>query len=145
MLIYLCDGASKGNPGPSSIGVVIWKRVAGTSSARRFSPVKRISKDIGIATNNDAEWQAVLEALEHAKREATKGEFIYIYSDSLLVVEQAKGTWKIKQASMKAYYNKMSELSLDLSEKGIDNIEIAWLPRQLTYLADKQAEKGVRL
>lgn len=132
MLVILCDGSSKGNPGPSRIGVVIWKRLPGTSSARKVKPDISISKDIGIATNNDAEWQAVLEALKYANSIKYKGS-IFIYTDSLLVANQARGLWKIKNDKMREYQEKANELCINLDD---NNIQISWLPRQLTQLAD---------
>ena len=131
MLILMCDGSSRGNPGQASIGVVVWQREAGTSSARRFRPSHKISKAIGIATNNDAEWQAVLEGLRYAKSINYRGE-IFIYTDSLLVASQANGEWRIKQLNMQQYNNEYQTLTKRLS------VKISWIPRQLTYLADRQ-------
>lgn len=131
MLILMCDGGSKGNPGPATVGVVIWRRESGTSSARKFTPTHKISKDIGIATNNDAEWLAVLEGLEYAKSIKYLGE-IFIYTDSLLVASQANGEYKVKQENTKAYYLEYRELCRERQ------VKITWIPRQLTYLADKQ-------
>ena len=65
MIILMCDGSSKRNPGESRIGVVMWKRTA--DSTEKTTPDKTVSEPIGIATNNDAEWQAILKAMELAQ------------------------------------------------------------------------------
>lgn len=131
MLILMCDGASKGNPGKASIGVVAWKREPGTASARRWRPTHKISKDIGEGTNNDAEWMAVLEGLRYA-RSINNTDEVYIYTDSMLVVCQAKGQWKIRQDNMRDYNAEYHKLRQGMK------VEITWLPRQLTYLADRE-------
>ena len=75
------DGGARGNPGPAGIGVVIWQgnKLVGT-----------YAKYIGEATNNQAEYQAVLLALEQAKR--LKAEELDIYMDSELAVNQLPAT-----------------------------------------------------
>lgn len=133
MLVILCDGSSLGNLGPSRIGVAIWKRISGTHSARRVNPSHTISKDIGVATNNDAEWQAVLEGVKYAMCVAKQGEDVFLYSDSLLVVSQANDEWKVKKPTMKQYKDQYDRLCMNMKFRG----KLMWLPRQLTYLADK--------
>ena len=138
MLILMCDGSSKGNPGKASIGVVVWQRESGTASARRFRPAHKISRDIGEGTNNDAEWTAVLEGLQYAKRIGYTGS-IYVYTDSMLVVEQALGHWKIKDARMLKYSSEYHGLCRSFMQCGQCMVNINWIPRQLTYLADREA------
>jgi len=136
MKVIICDGSSKGNGGASKIGVVIWERFSGTSSARRVAPTKTISKDIGNGTNNDAEWKALIEALEWVNSQ-NDNDPVFIYSDSMLVVEQANNRWKVKQPNMKIYKDKVDELveKMDIRHQ---EITLSWLPRQLTMLADKE-------
>lgn len=138
MLILMCDGSSKGNPGQASIGVIAWEREPGTSSARRFRPTYKLHKDIGQGTNNDAEWQAVLEGLQYAKGIRYAGA-IYVYTDSMLVVEQAMGRWKIKDARMLKYSSEYHGLCKSFMSEGQGMVHINWIPRQLTYLADREA------
>lgn len=91
-LIYI-DGASFGNPGPSGIGVTIYqdgKKIDG------------ISREIGNATNNIAEYKALIEALKLAKKNSLKN--IKIYSDSLLVVKQIKGEYLVRDAILRKLY-----------------------------------------
>ena len=91
------DGGSKGNPGPSAVGVVI-----------RLDDkiVEKYRKDIGITTNNVAEYTAVLEALRLAKSILALNKNIIkieLFSDSKLLVNQLKGLFKIKAAHLKEY------------------------------------------
>ena len=131
MIICLCDGGCKGNPGLGTVGVVIWKRLSGTSSMRRVTPFHKISRRIGHTTNNLAEWQAILDAALWCKENAKQGEDIFIYSDSTLATHQANGKWKVKDNGMRTMYTKFMEVTHGF------NVTISWLPRQLTCLADE--------
>ena len=92
------DGGARGNPGPAAIGVVIEKE---------GSILHEFGEAIGRATNNVAEYTAVIRALEwcksHNQKQGTKNFFL----DSLLVVQQLNGIYKIKDA-------KLRELSLKI-------------------------------
>lgn len=85
------DGGARGNPGPSSIGFVVKK---GTQT------IHKEGKCIGVGTNNQAEYQAVIEALnwliQNTKLVTTKKAPILFYLDSMLVVNQINGKFKIK-------------------------------------------------
>lgn len=90
------DGGSKGNPGPASVGVVFH---VGEERVWKYR------EDIGVATNNVAEYTAVLRAIEHimAERETTFKDLIRIIfvSDSQLLVRQLKGLYKIKNEPLR--------------------------------------------
>lgn len=88
-LIYI-DGASSGNPGPSGIGVAIYQ------DGKR---IDAISRGIGNATNNIAEYKALIAGLELAKKNSFKN--IRIYSDSLLVVKQIQGEYLVRDAILR--------------------------------------------
>ena len=87
-VIIATDGASRGNPGPAAIGATI-KDGQGTLIAR-------ISRHIGIATNNQAEYQAVIAALNEALRLGARK--VDISMDSELVVRQLSGRYRVKNA-----------------------------------------------
>ncbi|VVA44285.1 Ribonuclease H [Candidatus Roizmanbacteria bacterium] len=97
ILKVFTDGGSKGNPGPSSIGGV------GYLNGRKVFDFK---KSIGIATNNDAEYKALIEALEKVRgyelgvRKITQIQF---YSDSRLMINQIKGLFKVKNGRIREY------------------------------------------
>lgn len=90
------DGGSKGNPGPASIGIVAYDE-AGTELFRH-------REDIGIATNNIAEYTAVLTALQLLKDRMTsfKSQIsnLKFFSDSELLVNQLNGKYKIKNSAI---------------------------------------------
>ena len=88
-LTIYTDGCSKGNPGPASIGVLMY-----TDDDQK--PIFRLSNEIGITTNNQAEYRALISALEYAVEfRATEVE---IRSDSELIVKQMKGLYRVKKA-----------------------------------------------
>ena len=136
MLVILCDGSSKGNPGPASIGVIAWDRA---NNPRIIYPTYRYSKDIGIRTNMEAEWQALLQSLIYACSKEDKTQEVYIFCDSQTVVKQANGVWKVKHDNIKP----LSKSFLGLKAQ-LPRLHIFWVPRQLVYLADKAAQKGVK-
>ena len=133
MIVILCDGSSKGNPGPATIGVVAWDRA---HNPRLVYPNFRLSKDIGNCTNMEAEWYALLNALSYAHTKDTAQD-IYIFCDSQTVVKQANSDWRVKHDNIKPLYEQFIALKTPLSK-----LHIFWVPRQLVYLADKAAQRG---
>ncbi len=91
------DGASRGNPGESAISFLIKK----SKSIHVFSRV------IGVHTNNEAEYLALIEALDYACRNGIKN--IRIFSDSELLVKQLTGEYKIKSDKLKPLQRKVIE------------------------------------
>lgn len=100
MLTLYVDGASWGNPGPAAIGVVI------KDDNGRL--VAEISRSIGRATNNQAEYEALLAGLEEAARLGIKS--IEIRLDSELVERQVCGKYRVKNPRLKPLYEKTKEL-----------------------------------
>lgn len=86
------DGASKGNPGPSGIGVII---------CRNGETIKNISSYIGNATNNIAEYTALIYALEEAL--ILKAEVLKINTDSELLYKQLRRDYKVKAPTLRGY------------------------------------------
>ena len=84
------DGTSKNNPGPSAIGAVIKDQQGQT--------IARISQGIGHSTNNQAEYKAIIAALEEAIRLGARQ--VNLNSDSELVVRQLKGEYRVKKAAL---------------------------------------------
>ena len=85
------DGASRGNPGPAGIGAVV--------EFADGRPSTELSAYIGEATNNVAEYRALLMALEEAVRHGARS--ITVYSDSELLVRQLNGEYKVKAAHLR--------------------------------------------
>ncbi len=99
------DGGSRGNPGPSGSGAIVRNEDGNT--------VLTVSEFLGTTTNNVAEYTAVLRALEDLKEHRgvnAKEADVAICMDSMLVVRQMKGEWKIKHPSMKPLAAKVAAL-----------------------------------
>ena len=94
-----CDGASRSNPGDASIGVSI---------LLDGKEVHTISKKIGIATNNEAEYQALIDGLNYCVDNSIKE--IEVFLDSNLVVEQVNENFKVKAGNLKVLNSKVKEL-----------------------------------
>lgn len=108
------DGGSKGNPGPAAIGIVFYDEHDHVLFAHR--------EDIGIETNNTAEYRAVMKAYElliSTLKPQYAIEKVEWHADSLLVVQQLKGVYKIKQAHIQTYVDQIrvheKELGLPVS------------------------------
>jgi len=143
MIVILCDGASKGNPGPATIGVVVWER---GDNPKIIKPTRHWHEVLpGIKTNMEAEWEALLSALKWMFATNNQNEDVsnlyykqevFIFSDSQVVVKQATGEYKVKHENIKPLYAEFQRYM-----KGVKNIHIQWVPRQLVYLADKAAQQ----
>ena len=94
--VIYADGGSRGNPGPAGSGAVIRDASGATVAA--------VSEFLGTTTNNVAEYTAVLRALEtlaSALGDAAKDAEVLVRMDSMLVVRQMAGEWKVKHENMK--------------------------------------------
>lgn len=96
-----CDGASRGNPGPASAGAVLYEK--GTAKV-----LARVSKALGRATNNEAEYAALLLALEEAQRLGAAG--VAVHADSELVIKQLNGVYKVKHPVMRERHQEAMRL-----------------------------------
>ncbi len=101
MKLYLnTDGGARGNPGPAATGVVL------TDTKGR--PIKTASRYLGNATNNQAEYQALLDGLKlAAKLKATE---LLVRLDSELIVKQLSGEYRVKDAGLKPLFAQVQKL-----------------------------------
>jgi len=106
------DGGSRGNPGPAGIGFVI-QSVSGDILAEG-------SESIGEATNNVAEYEALLRAL--AKARALELPAIDIYMDSELVVRQIQGTYRVKDLKLQPLYSNVMDLLKEFEEWSMSHV-----------------------
>ena len=90
-LVVNVDGGARGNPGPAAIGVVV--------SQPDGTVIDEVAERIGVATNNVAEWRALLKGIERAR--VLGAREVELISDSELVARQLTGAYKVKHASMK--------------------------------------------
>lgn len=127
-LIIHSDGAARGNPGPAAIGVTIKD-----GTGRLVVP---ISRRIGITTNNQAEYQAIVAALEKAV--SLGARYVELYTDSELVVKQINGRYKVKNAVLRSLYQKVIQLIGSL-----EGFKIAYIPREQNAEADNLANRAL--
>ena len=99
-LILHCDGGSRGNPGPAGIGVVL------TDDSGEV--VAEVAERIGDATNNVAEYKAVIRGLERAQD--LEAKVVALVGDSELVAKQITGHYKVKHADMKPLHAEVKGL-----------------------------------
>src|SRR3954467_12566452 len=95
------DGGSRGNPGPAGIGVVL--------RAADDTPIVTLGRFIGRATNNVAEYTALVTGLQKAKELGAKN--IQIRGDSELVIKQMKGEYRVKHPDLKPLYEEAEHLT----------------------------------
>jgi len=128
-LIINTDGLSKNNPGQAAIGAVL--------RDARGKTVATVSRAIGIATNNEAEYRAVIAALEKAL--ALGAEQVELHSDSELVVNQLKGRYKVRSTGLRPFYLQAAKL---LGQ--FQRVSIICVPREQNAEADRLANEAVR-
>ena len=120
------DGSSRGNPGPSGAGVVIVDENGKVLfSGNRF---------LGVKTNNEAEYYALLMALEISRDLGYKD--ITLCTDSILVFSQLTGRYKVRSENLKGLFKRV-KLVLKYF-----NWDIKWVPRSENRMADKLAQNA---
>jgi ribonuclease HI len=129
-LVINTDGLSKNNPGQAAIGAVI-KDSAG-------KVVSRISKSIGIASNNVAEYRAIITALEAARK--LGADEIELRSDSELVVKQLNGRYKVKSTDLRPLYLDAARLL-----NGFKKVALIHIPREQNKEADRLANQALKV
>lgn len=127
MIFLYADGASRGNPGPAAYGVHIEDEAGNT--------IADFGEAIGIATNNQAEYSAVIAGLRYLTQ--TEHRDITVRMDSKLVVEQLSGSWKIKNQQL----IELAIAATDLVRKF--SVKFEWIPREQNKLADANANKAL--
>ena len=127
-VVIFADGAAEPNPGPAAIGVTI--------KDKRGKLITLISQRIGRATNNQAEYRAIIAALEEAVRLGVKQ--VDIKMDSELVVKQINGEYRVKKATLKPLYQQVRQL-----QGLLEGCTITHIPRQQNTEADKLAHKAL--
>jgi ribonuclease HI len=128
-LIARTDGGSRGNPGPSGIGVVI-------EDAKTGEVLEEHAKFLGHTTNNQAEYQAVVLALTRAV--ALGAKHIEIVADSELLIKQANGEYKVKNPDLQLRFREMKGL-----EAQLDRVTYRHVRREFNKAADKLANQAM--
>lgn len=122
MIKVFCDGGARGNPGPAAYGFVVYKD---------NQAVKKGNGYIGIATNNTAEYTAIIGALIWLKNHYQRQD-LQFYLDSKLAVSQLSGLYKIKNANIRNLIFKIRELETEFGQ-----INYQHIPREQNKEADK--------
>ena len=127
-IIAYIDGGARGNPGPAGYGV----RVEQPDG----SLVEEFSDSIGVATNNVAEYRGLIAALEWARTHAHRN--VHVRSDSLLLVQQMLGKFKVKNAGLQPLHAKARMLADEIGRVTFEHVG-----RSLNAHADRLANAAM--
>lgn len=122
------DGASRGNPGPAAIGVVI--------SDARWRVLEEIGEVIGESTNNAAEYQALIRGLSAILAQGVRE--VEIRTDSELLVRQVQGTYKVKSPALRALHDEVTASLARFARWTIQHV-----PREANARADQLANQAL--
>lgn len=122
------DGGARGNPGPAGIGVILL--------SDEGKVIGEIARGIGVATNNEAEYMALIAGLELACEKGVTD--LSVFCDSQLVVSQVKGEWKIKKEHLRHFAVRARSLL-----NGFEKATISHVPREENEDADRLANQGM--
>jgi ribonuclease HI len=130
-LVAFIDGAARGNPGMSGIGIII------------FDGHDRCQTEhyefLGIATNNVAEYSALIACLKIVKARFTQCTELRVHSDSELIVRQMNGEYKVRDKKLQKYNREARMLLANASFK----FSILHIPREQNTQADVLANRGI--
>jgi ribonuclease HI len=127
VVVYV-DGGARGNPGPSGVGVVITDS-DGTELARA-------NGYIGVATNNAAEYRALLLGLERARQLGARE--VEVVNDSQLVARQVSGQYRVKSADLRPLFEQARE-----ALGGFERWTVRSVPREQNELADELVNDAI--
>ncbi len=127
-IIIYSDGASRGNPGPAGIGAVLLDEGS--------QVVAEISRGIGIATNNEAEYLALAEALERAKE--LGAQRVRVYVDSELVARQLTGKYAVRSSRLMPLVARVQRL-----RRAFESCPVTHVRRRMNARADELANRGI--
>ena len=129
-LILYTDGGARGNPGPAAIGVVI-KSLQG-------KVVMAFGRSIGVATNNQAEYQALIAGLEEVKKMGAKTARCFL--DSELLVKQMRREYRVKDKELQPLFIKVWNLAA-----AFKNVTFNHIAREQNKEADAEVNKALEL
>jgi ribonuclease HI len=127
-LVVHVDGGARGNPGPAAIGVVV--------ADADGNVLDELAETIGVATNNVAEYQALLRGVEWAR--GLGADELQIVNDSELVARQLTGAYKVKHPAMKPLYQEAIA-----SLRAFKRWEIRSVPREQNSRADELVNRAL--
>ncbi len=127
-IIIYTDGGARGNPGPAGVGAVLY------NTQRQV--VAEVSEYLGVATNNQAEYQALIFALQRATK--LGAEEVDCYLDSELVVKQLQHKYKVKNKDLASLFLKVHNLVFNFKK-----ISYTHIPREQNQEADRLANQAM--
>jgi ribonuclease HI len=127
-LILHIDGAARGNPGPAGIGLVLWDEAGDFREEHQAY--------VGDATNNVAEYEALLFGLRKARELGYAA--VKVFSDSELLVRQIRGEYRVKNPRLREFYGQVQRLL-----RSFDVVEIAHVDRGMNARADWLANRAI--
>lgn len=133
-IVIYTDGGSRGNPGPAAIGVIL--------TNERGKMIKEYAEKIGRATNNEAEYEAVIFALQKAKllfgKRKIKTMNIEVKTDSEFVTKQLNGQYKILDRKIEQLFLKTWNLRV-----GLGKVKFTHIPRNKNLEADRLVNQAL--
>lgn len=134
-IVIYTDGGSRGNPGLAGAGAVI--------TTGKGELIKKASKFLGIVTNNEAEYQAVILGLETAKRllgkEKLRSYDLEVRMDSQLVASQLSGEYQIKEEKLFPLFMKIWNMQI----ADLPKLQFTYIPREKNREADRLANEAM--
>jgi ribonuclease HI len=127
-VVVWTDGGARGNPGPAGYGAVV--------ATPDGEVLAELAEGIGWATNNVAEYRGVIAGLERAR--ALGARRVRVRADSLLVVNQQKGLWKVKNAGLRPLWAEAARLA-----RGFERVVWEHIPRERNRHADELANRAM--
>ncbi len=123
-IVIYCDGGARGNPGPAAVGAVVLD--PSTDPPTRLAT---ISERIGVATNNVAEYKALIAGLEAAREHPARA--VRVRADSQLLIRQLEGKYRVKNAGLRPLYEHARAMLA-----AYDEVDLAHVPREENVVAD---------
>jgi ribonuclease HI len=130
------DGAARGNPGPASAGAVLIDLARADARDPRANPDATISEFLGVQTNNVAEYTAVVRALALAAELGARE--VVLLLDSMLIVEQLMGRWRVKDAKLIPLWEAARR-----TLRGFERWSASHVPRAQNSLADALCNEAI--
>ncbi len=140
LLLYF-DGAAKGNPGIAGAGAYI------TSEPANSKYEYKLKQYLGLKTNNQAEYQAIILGLKQVNRiiKQSPNQFsdLIIKGDSDLIIKQLKGTYQVRSQNIFGLFQETSKLLNQVTNSGI-NLKLMHIYRNMNKIADSLANQAIR-
>jgi probable phosphoglycerate mutase len=128
MIVAYIDGGARGNPGPAGFGVRL--------ETAEGELVEEVRESIGVATNNVAEYRGLVAALEWARTHGHK--IVLVRSDSLLLVQQMLGNYRVKNAGLQPLHAKARLLAHEIGQVTFEHVR-----RERNAHADRLANEAM--